>query len=184
MTAILANPVKATIGAFLLTGIMLLLEYFNGGVASHHLLASEDLPEFSNWWGLLAIPLLAWLCSFFIKRRINKDTSSSENQNAKTSQPQVGFFSALAFGIVLSVLWELRLEHILQYVILLPFLVAFFKPIHFPAFLLGFVIGMMYTFGGILPIIIGTVLLSICFIINTLTKLVMKLVSPKSIKPN
>jgi hypothetical protein len=38
---------------------------------------------------------------------------------------------------------------------------AFFFPIYRAECLLGFVLGMTYTFGGVLPIIIGTVLVLI-----------------------
>ena len=33
-------------------------EYLTGEVTTHHLLADENLPGISNWWGLLSIPLL------------------------------------------------------------------------------------------------------------------------------
>ena len=68
------------------------------------------------------------------------------------------FLAALVFGIIASILWELRLEQVLQYYILFPILIAFFKPVHLPEFLLGFTLGMIYSFGGILPIIIGIIL--------------------------
>jgi hypothetical protein len=30
---------------------LLAWNHFHGGVPSHHILAREDLPEISNWWG-------------------------------------------------------------------------------------------------------------------------------------
>ena len=37
---------------------LLLLENFQGGVKSHHLLARKDMPAISNWWGLLIVPIM------------------------------------------------------------------------------------------------------------------------------
>jgi len=45
--------VLATMGTFILTGLFLLIEYVNGGVISHHLLARKDLPAISNWFMFL-----------------------------------------------------------------------------------------------------------------------------------
>ena len=43
--------------------ILLLLtwQHFHGGVPSHHILQQKDLPEISNWWGALFLPIISWL---------------------------------------------------------------------------------------------------------------------------
>ena len=61
-------------------------------------------------------------------------------------------------------LLEFDLEKVLQYFMLGPFPVAIYKPVRFPEYLLGFVLGMIYAFGGILPMIIGLVLMITFFI--------------------
>ena len=61
LKTIVNDKTQASIGAFLVTLLILLWEYFNGGVVSHNLLAREDLPAFSNFWGLLTVPLLFWI---------------------------------------------------------------------------------------------------------------------------
>jgi hypothetical protein len=66
----------------------------------------------------------------------------------------------------MSLLWELRFEEVLSYLIYLPFLAALFVPVYRPEYLLGFVIGMAYTFGGVLPILIGFVLAAVCLVIH------------------
>lgn len=165
------NRFKATIGMFILTGIFILIEHYKGGVVSHHLLAREDLPEISNWWGLLTVPIVTWVTYSLINRRDNIKSQSSQKLEKNNRKILIRFLPALIFGISVSLLWELGLENVLQYFILIPFLVAVFKPIHFPEYLLGFVIGMIYTFGGILPIIIGLVIMMIGFIINKLLQL-------------
>ncbi len=155
------------IGTFILTSVFILLEHYNGGIITHHLLAREDLPGISNLWGLLSIPLLTWLSIALIGNRRNK-ISQTDGEKLKSFDKTTwkGFLAALLFGISASLLWEFNFAHILQYFILLPVLIAFFKPVYMPQHLLGFVIGMLFTFGGILPILFGTVLLVLCFLVN------------------
>ena len=173
MESILNKKLSIILGAFILASVFILWEHFNGGVITHHLLAREDLPGISNFWGLLSIPLLAWLTLSLINKQrdriIKSEPSNLENYDKKTLK---GFLAALLFGIIASLLWEFNLSNILQYFILAPILIAIFKPVHLPEYLLGFVIGMLFTFGGILPIIVGTVLLLLCFLINLLTRVI------------
>ncbi len=166
--SMLDNRAKATIGTAILTGIFILLEHYNGGVVSHYLLAREDLPKISNWWGLLTIPILTWIVFSLRKGRSHTLSPSGQTLNTDSGNCKTKFLAALVFGVVVSALWEFGLENVLQYVILTPFLIAVFKAVHYPEVLLGFVVGMIYTFGGILPIIIGLVLLITCYIINKL----------------
>ena len=151
------NKFKVVFGTGLLALLCILWEYYNGGVITHHLLARKDLPGISNWWGLLTLPTLAWISLSLILERQNKN-QGTENTVIRR------FLSAFLFGALASLLWEFKLDEILQYYILLPLPIALFKPVHLPEYLLGFVIGMLFTFGGILPIIIGLVLMLLCFL--------------------
>jgi len=170
---ILNNKTLVAICLFLLTLTFILIEHFKGGVITHHLLAREDLPGISNWWGLLTIPILGLISVYFIDKRRNKLIKpEAKSINYFDSKVLRNFLFALLFGGTASLLWEFGQAEILQYYILLPVLIAFFKPVHFTEYLLGFVIGMLYTFGGILPILVGTVLLIICFTVNKLINLI------------
>jgi len=144
----------------------ILREYFNGGVITHHLLADEDLPGFSNWWGLVTIPVLTWVVISLIHRRQHIENEVHLNSNNNIILKRFGF--ALTFGALISILWALNLEIILPYVILLPLVIALFRPVHLPECLLGFVLGMMYSFGGVLPIIIGLILVLLNLFVNKL----------------
>ena len=118
----------------------------------------------------MTVPILTWVVHSLINRRYKTESQSNQNLN-RNNKTLIRFLSALLFGISVSALWELGLENILQYFILIPILIAVFIPLHFPEILLAFVIGMIYTFGGILPIIIGTVLLTISFFVNKFIQL-------------
>ncbi len=173
------NKTKTTVGTLILTAIFIIIEHYEGGVVSHHLFAREDLPGISNWWGLFTVPILTWIVCSIINRRGSKELERSQIQDEYDEVTLTRFLSALVFGVLLSILWEYDFENILQYIILLPFLVAIFKPVHFPEHLLGFVIGMLYTFGGVLPILIGLVLLTVSFIINKLIQILKSLTKSK-----
>ena len=67
---------------------LLTWNHYHGGVPSHHILAREDLPEFSNWWGMLLLPLLTWFISFRIKKRaINNYDENSQTLTFPTNNP-------------------------------------------------------------------------------------------------
>lgn len=163
LKAILQNRTQVTIGAFVFTALILLWEYVNGGVVTHHLMASKDLPGFSNWWGLVTIPLLCFIAVTIIKRQQDKETKVLKR-----------FITAFAFGLLIAVFWELNVEGPLPYMMLFPLLLAFFTPIHKPEVLMGYVLGMLFTFGGVLPILFGSILLIMAFIINTIVRVLMK----------
>jgi len=161
---IIESKVPITIGALVLTLAIIIGEYINGGVITHHLLADDNLPGISNWWGLLTIPLLTWIVISLIQKRQSKTHIINPNSKNDTNGILNRFLGALIFGVSMSILWEFRLENIMQYLILLPIVTAFFRPVYLPECLLGFVYGMLYTFGGILPILIGLVLTVLCLI--------------------
>jgi len=164
--SIINNKVKVTVGALILTFAFILWEYFNGGVITHQLLASEDLPGISNWWGLLTVPLLSWITISLTKKNQDNKVTSKRKYEDQEARIQKHLLVSFLFGAIVSLLWEYGLESILQYFILFPVLIALFIPVHQPANLLGFVIGMLFTFGGVLPIIIGIVLLTMAFVVN------------------
>ncbi len=136
-----------------LVGAHLFYDYLqSGSIPYHNVLAREDMPAISNWWGLLTIPLLTWIAVTFIRKRI-----ISYPEQAVTVLK--GFLGALLYGIVMSLLWRTGMDHLMQYLIWLPLLLAFKWPVYRLEYLLGFVLGMFMTFGGVLPIGIGLFLL-------------------------
>ena len=140
-------------------------DHYHGGVPSHHILADETLPKISNWWGGLLLPLLTWFLLYRIQIR-NTENNSSNNQTATYSiNILYRFAGALSFGIVLSVFFSFGNTDMPGYMILAVLALGLFFPIYRSEFLLGFVIGMTFTFGGVLPTGIGSVLSLVCGVI-------------------
>jgi len=152
----------------ILTGLHILWEYLNAGVTTHYPLADDSLPGISNWWGLVSIPLISCLLVTLTQSRLGKEkyTADEALKEKELRSVAYGFIGGLLFGISVSMLWAFRLESVLQYWIYLPILLSLFVSVHRPEHLLGFVLGMTFTFGGVLPIGIGSVLLVISLIVN------------------
>ncbi|MCB2377190.1 hypothetical protein LGH70_06325 [Hymenobacter sp. BT635] len=137
---------------------LLAWSHYHGGVPSHHFLAREDMPAISNWWGGLLLPVLTWLLLQRIRRQAFGPNASSADAPRALRRALYGFVGALAFGVLISVLFTAGASDMAGNAMLGLFVVAFFVPIYRPECLLGFVLAMTYTFGAVLPMIIGTVL--------------------------
>jgi hypothetical protein len=137
---------------------LLTWNHYHGGVPSHHLLAREDLPSFSNWWGGLLVPLLAWFLSYQVQKRIYHGAEKNSKEVNLPASVLYGFFGALLFGIVISIFFTFGNEDMPSYMMMGLLALALSFPIYRAECFLGFVISMTFTFGGVLPIIIGSIL--------------------------
>lgn len=160
---------------------LLAWNHFHGGVPSHHLLARADMPSISNWWGGLLLPLLTWFLLYRLQKRIMR--TPEENSGALKLPINIvyGFGGALLFGIMLSTFYTLGYAEIPGYMVNGLFLLALFFPIYRAECLLGFVIGMTFTFGAVLPTAVGSVFALIGAILYLLVRsLLLKFVSAAS----
>ena len=135
--------------------------YFHGGVPAHHLLARADLPKISNWWGGLVLPLLTWWLLYRVDRRIMRDSHGKSSEPQLRTSAVYGFMGGLLFGILLSAFFSWGHSDLPVYLLYALFVVALFFPVYRAECFLGFVLGMTYTFGAVLPTLIGSVLLLI-----------------------
>jgi hypothetical protein len=139
----------------------LLWEYFNGGVVAHHLLNRSDLPAISNWWGMLVLPVLTWFLTGRSQARIRLQAGGNGALADFPSSMVVGFVAALLFGIGLAVSFTYNYEDIAAFLLLGMVLLAFLLPVYRAECVLGFVLGMTFTFGAVLPLIVGSVIAAI-----------------------
>ena len=137
---------------------LLAWDHFHGGVPSHHILAREDLPEISNWWGGVLLPLLTWFLLYRIEKRLIRNRVEKSKVLKFPNSSIYGFIGALFFGIVLSAFFTLGYTDIPGYMLMGLFLLALFVQIYRAECILGFVIGMTFTFGAVLPTIVGCIL--------------------------
>lgn len=176
LSAFLKNKWALSFIAFAIVGLHLLWEYTHGGIMIHNVLAREDLPAISNWWGLVTVPILAWITGYVFEYRSKGILDNSAAEKKLGLNVARGFGGALLYGLSMTVLWQLGLDYIMQYWIMFPLVISLFVAIYYPEVLLGYTIGSLYSFGGVLPIGIGSILLLLCFIVHQAVRLVLRLV--------
>jgi hypothetical protein len=139
-------------------GSLLMWNHYHGGVPSHHILQREDLPEISNWWGGLLLPLLTWLLLYRIQKRLINNNDEKSQVSKYSIKILYGFAGALFFGILLSAFFTFGNTEMPFYMLIGLLLLAPFFPIYRAECILGFVIGMTFTFGAVLPTGVGFIL--------------------------
>ncbi|MDQ6769716.1 MAG: hypothetical protein M3Z54_06985 [Gemmatimonadota bacterium] len=142
-----------------LTGLVLLAEgahltweHFHGGVVSHHILHRSDMPAISNWWGVLLLPALTWFLTGRIQKRLALDSAG------KGTTVVLGFVGSLLYGILLAVSFTNHFESIASYLFQGMLLLAILLPVYRAECVLGFVLGMAFTFGAVLPTVAGSII--------------------------
>jgi hypothetical protein len=126
-------------------------EHFHGGVTSHHLLHQQDLPSISNWWSGILLPILTWFLLSRIEKRLDKNISQTKQTNNAVSTVFWLFITGLVFGILLSTSFTNEYKPFLDNVLYVIIILSFIIPVYYSEFILGFILGMTYTFGAMIP---------------------------------
>lgn len=136
--------------ALLAEALHLAWEALHGGIVTHHLMQRADLPGLSNAWGLLVLPALAaWAAGRL----------PSRPATARDWRPvAIGFALPLLLGAALSLAFTLQAQALTEAIFLGLLPLALLLPAHRPESLFGFVLGMSWTFGALLPTVIGGVI--------------------------
>lgn len=144
---------------------LLLWEYFHNGVPSHHILDRKDLPEISNWWGGLLLPFLTWFLSGRIKKRLHDQNSLIQQDNRQNFKISMLFLLGLILGILIAVSFTNNYYLFLDNVLYILLVLSLVFTIYYSEFILGFILGMTYTFGAILPTIFILIIAALGFLI-------------------
>lgn len=140
-------------------------EHFHGGIASHHFLNRADMPAVSNGWGLLLLPAISWFLGGIALRR-SIATAAAATINAPGGQTEaaglargvfVGFFAELLFGASLAATFSLGYQDVTSILFFGMLLLALVFRVYRAECVLGFVLGMTFTFGAILPALVASV---------------------------
>jgi hypothetical protein len=134
---------------------MLVWDYFHGGVPSHHLLANKELPSASNGWGGILLPALAWFLSYRIQKRTFQDENFQSPKALRNTL--IAFSGSMLYGILLAVFFTFGYDDISGNMGLGLLVLGLFIPIYRSEYILGFILGMTFTFGAILPTIFATI---------------------------
>ena len=118
-------------------------EYLHGGVHSHHLLNRADMPAISNTWGAIFLLALAWFLSGQFLKRVAASGSAKGVGAA--------FLGSLLLGITLSTVFMHGYDDASSYIFLGIILAGLVLPVYRGEYVLGFVLGMTFAFGAMLP---------------------------------
>ena len=164
----MTSRTRLTLTALILLAEFAILagEHFHGGVSSHHILNRADLPAISNWWGALLLPVLAWFLIGRIQRRVNVHSSETGAPSRLPSSIVAGFAGALLFSALLAASFTSGHESISSFMFQGMFVLAVLLPVYRAECLLGFVLGMTFTFGAILPTAIGSLVAAFSAVIH------------------
>jgi len=142
--------------AFLAEALHLGWEYGHGGVAAHHPLNDATLPAISNWWGLLVVPLLVWFGIKRIDRRAATLVQAGSRERFATLV-RLRFVLALAWGGALALAFSYG-HPAVNMLFIGAFVLAPLVHGYRAEYLLGFALGMTFTFGAVLPVLVGGVI--------------------------
>lgn len=134
---------------------LLLCQYFNEGIPNHHFLARTDMPRVSNAWGLLTIPFFTWFMLYRVDKRVFKNTTELAFPRAVF----IAFVASLVFGIILGISIQAGVKEFSGNVPIMLCVLALLFPTYRAEYFLGFVLGLTYFVGGVLPIVVGAVFL-------------------------
>ncbi|WP_457442986.1 hypothetical protein [Roseateles sp. P5_E4] len=133
-------------------------EALHGGIVSHHLLQRPDLPGLSNAWGLLLLPALAAWAAGRLPRR-----PATMQDWAPIA---LGFALPLLTGAALSLAFSLQLQALTEAIFFGMLLLAVLLPAHRPESLFGFALGMSWTFGAVLPTLVGGIIAGLSWLVR------------------
>lgn len=123
----------------------LAFEHVNGGIARHHLLADPTLPSISNGWGLLVLPLLAWIAS----------RHAFDARAWPTRAFVVRLLGAMLAGLALSVAFTTGAQDLAGALFVGILLAALVLRGYRAEHVLGLALGMAWAIGGVLPVLVG-----------------------------
>jgi hypothetical protein len=143
----------------------LLWAHFHAGVGSHFILQNKDLPEISNWWGGLLLPVLTWLLLGTIEKRLARQETDLVQPKEQQFKILGLFLLGLLLGVSIAIAFAYDYKPFLDNVLYIILLLSLLVPIYFAEFILGFILGMTYTFGVVLPTIFMLVCGAIGFLL-------------------
>jgi hypothetical protein len=141
-------------------------EHLHGGIVTHHLLTRADLPAISNAWGVVLLPALTWFTSGRVARRVTRHSRGEGTASRLPPGLITGFVGSLVIGIVLSAAFSNGYETVASSLFLGMFVLAVLLRVYRPESLLGFVLGMTFAFGAVLPMLIGSLVAAISAVVH------------------
>lgn len=150
---------------------LLAWQHFHDGVPAHSFAARDDMPAISNWWGALTIPVVSWALTGLIQGRLSAFGFDRHAADASLRGSAVAFAAALTYGAAMAMMFSLdRNSAVLDALFFALPVIGAVVPIFRPEFVLGFVLGMTYTFGPVLPLVVAFGVALVSGLLHVLTR--------------
>lgn len=165
----LKSRIISTVVVTLLVWAHITWDYFHGGIPVHYVFQSDALPGIPNWVGGLILPFFTWFLLYRIHKRMigYEMLPASESLNAVLKR----FLLSLSIAISIAVFFSLQID-IIDYIMLAIIVLALLFPLYKSEYLLGWVLGSSFTFGAIIPIVFGSVLALLFFLLYKTSRFV------------
>lgn len=147
---------RITVAVSLAIWSLLLWQQSHGGVPSHSFLARADMPKISNWWGAAVLPVLTWFLTGRVAKRLADQSDDAATARATWLTIQIGYAVSLLYAVALATAFTTGRDAIAGFLFPALPVIGLFVPIFRAECVLGFVLGMTYTFGAVLPTFIAT----------------------------
>ena len=145
-------PACLALSSAVLGAVLLAHEAFHGGVQSHHLLDRPDLPAISNWFGLLVLPLLGWLLGIRLRNQL-----ALPDRSGLPAGVWIGLVCSLMYGGAMAIFFAVGASAWTSDLFVGLFVLSAVLPVYRTECIFGFVLGMTFTFGAILPTLVAVV---------------------------
>jgi hypothetical protein len=143
-------------------------EHLHGGIVSHNILARADLPAISNAWGLLLLPMLAWWLGGLALKPAASAPPRRLVAGGIPADVLAGFIGGLVMGAALASSFAIGLETATSVLFFGLFAIALLLRVYRAECVLGFVLGMTFTFGAVLPTAIASIIAAISATVHLL----------------
>src|SRR5258706_3603885 len=140
---------------------LLIWNYYHGGVPAHHLLHDPTLPSVSNAWGCLLVPILTAYLLYRIQKR-NQQVGDRQTINLQNLKKAVfAFVISVVYAIIIALAFSFEYNAVSEFMFPALLILALIFPLYRAEYYLGFVLGLTYFFGAVLPSGIGAVVVII-----------------------
>lgn len=139
----------------------LAFEHFNGGVKTHHFLARGDLPGLSNWLALAILPLVGLALAMRVK-----SMQGAQSRGVLPPPMVAPVAGAMAYGAVLAASFHFGAQQVSVAAFMGLFVCALVLPVYRAEYIFGFILGMTFTFGSAIPLVVALVVATLSYVVR------------------
>lgn len=137
-------------------------DFTHGGIPVHYILQNPNLPGIPNWLGAIVLPFFTWYVLNRIHKRIDKPNFKGIPETFE--KILFRFFASVLVSATIAICFMNSIDA-MDYIMGALFVMAFIFPLYKSEYLLGWVVGSTLTFGAMIPIVFGSILAGIFFVL-------------------